>query len=66
VPQDERLRVVSPDSPGLERIYEMLVASRDVRTELVDDIRHEMDGGRYLSDEKLNLAIYRMLKDVLA
>ena len=42
-----------------------LAASREVRTELVDDLRAQMDEGAYMSPEKLNLAIYRMLKDVL-
>lgn len=62
----ERLRVSSKESPGLERIFEMLARSPEVRTELVDDVRGQMDDGRYMCEEKLNLAIYRMLKDVLA
>ena len=64
--EPEHLRVVSPETPGLERIFEMLTRSREVRTELVDDIRAQMDSGKYMREEKLNLAIYRMLKDVLA
>lgn len=64
--EPDRLRVVSPATPGLERIYELLSRSREVRTELVDDIRAQMEDGSYMREEKLNLAIYRMLKDVLA
>ena len=43
----------------------MLARSREVRTELVDDLRSQMDDGTYMTEEKLNLAIYRMLKDAL-
>lgn len=43
----------------------MLAHTREVRTELVDDIRAQLDDGSYMSEEKLNLAIYRMLKDAL-
>ena len=66
VADPHRLHVVSPKTPGLERIFEMLTRSHEVRTELVDDIRSQMTDGGYMSEEKLNLAIYRMLKDVLA
>jgi len=59
------LRVIAPGSPELERIVRLLARSPEVRTELVDDIRTQMDGREYMSDEKLNLAIWRMLKDVL-
>jgi hypothetical protein len=60
-----RLRTATPDGPGLEQIFEMLARTREVRSELVDDIRSQMQDGRYLSPEKLNLAIHRMLKDAL-
>ena len=66
VSHEAPLRVVSGTSGDLEAIVRLLAASRDVRTELVDDIRGQMSDGAYMSPEKLNLAIYRMLQDVLA
>lgn len=60
-----RLKVVATGSPDLERIYRILSGAPGVRTELVDDVRSQMDDGTYMSEEKLNLAIYRMLKDAL-
>jgi hypothetical protein len=62
---DDHAESVSRDVPCLESIFEALAASRQVRTELVDDLRSQMDDGAYMSREKLDLAIYRMLKDVL-
>ncbi len=53
-------------SVTLPAIFEMLAGSPDVRTELVDDIRDKVKRGQYMTDEKLNLAIYRMLKDLLS
>jgi hypothetical protein len=46
-------------------LVEMLAATPAVRTELIDEIRRQLAEGRYLTEEKLDLAIYRMLKDVL-
>lgn len=50
---------------GLEQIVTMLASAQNVRGELVADIRSQMDGGAYMSEEKLNLAIYRMLRNIL-
>lgn len=50
---------------GLEQIVTMLASAQNVRGELVADIRSQMDGGGYMSEEKLNLAIYRMLRNIL-
>lgn len=60
-----KLKVVSPQTPGVERIFELLSRTPEVRTALVDDVRAEVAAGRYMTEEKLNLAIYRMLKDCL-
>lgn len=49
----------------LARLCDMLAGTPQVRTELVDDIRRQLDAGTYLTEEKLDLAIYRMLKDIL-
>jgi hypothetical protein len=65
VHQEKPVRVVSPNGGDLARIVKMLADSNDVRSELVTDIRGQMDEGSYMSDEKLNLAIYRMLRDIL-
>ncbi len=52
-------------SEELERIVEMLSTSSDVRTDLVDEIRGQIERGEYQTEAKLNFAIYRMLKDIL-
>ena len=52
-------------SAGLEQIVEMLSRTPAVRGELVADIRGQVDEGGYMCDEKLNLAIYRMLRNIL-
>ncbi len=49
----------------LAQILDMLARSPSARSELVSDVRTQVDGGTYLSEEKLNLAIYRLLKDIL-
>jgi hypothetical protein len=49
----------------LAQIVDMLSKAPAVRSDLVADIRSQVDGGGYLSEEKLDLAIYRMLKDIL-
>jgi hypothetical protein len=44
----------------------MLSAAPGVRSELVDELHRQVEGGGYMSEEKLDLAIGRMLKDILA
>lgn len=63
------------DSPGgpeptrreqdLRRILQMLSGSPSVRSELVADVRQQVEDDSYLNEEKLNLAIFAMLRDVL-
>ncbi|MEN8151749.1 MAG: hypothetical protein ABFS86_18175 [Planctomycetota bacterium] len=43
----------------------MLSGSPGVRQDLVEEIQDLINKGEYLSEEKLNIAIYRMLKDIL-
>jgi len=50
---------------GLTQIIEMLAQTEEVRPELVADIRNQVASGDYANEAKLDLAIYRMLKDVL-
>jgi 16S rRNA (guanine966-N2)-methyltransferase len=49
----------------LERIIELLSQTPDVRSDLVEEIQEQIDQGEYLTEAKLNFAIYRMLKDIL-
>ncbi len=55
----------SPRARRLARIVDMLAAAPGVRAELVDDIRAQLDGGGYVNEEKLELAIGRMLREIL-
>ncbi len=50
----------------LARIVEMLSRAPAVRTELVDEIRRQVETDGYMNEERLDLAIERMLKDILA
>jgi hypothetical protein len=58
--------LASPRARHLSRIVEMLAAAPGVRAELVDDLHRQVADGGYMSEEKLDLAIGRMLKDILA
>ncbi len=49
----------------LTKIVRMLSHSADVRDDLVADIREQVDSGAYVNEQKLDLAIYKMLKDIL-
>lgn len=51
--------------PRLAKILELLSASPGVRQDLVDEIKAQIQRGEYLTEEKLNVAIYRLLKDIL-
>lgn len=50
----------------LERIIELLSSTPEVRSDLVEEIRGQIDRGEYLTEDKLNFAIYRMLKEILS
>ena len=65
LPPEKPFHALAPSHADLARIVRMLADSNEVRSELVTDIRTQMDDGSYMSDEKLNLAIYRMLTDIL-
>jgi hypothetical protein len=56
---------VPPRVRRLTQIIEMLAQTPAVRPELVADIRRQVASGEYANEQKLDLAIYRMLKDVL-
>jgi hypothetical protein len=49
----------------LARILELLSQAPGVRSDLVREIEEQIRKGEYLTEEKLNVAIYRLLKDLL-
>jgi hypothetical protein len=51
--------------PKLARILELLSQAPGVRSDLVMEIQEQIRRGEYLTEEKLNIAIYRLLKDLL-
>ena len=55
-----------PSQEELAALLKMISQSSDARDELVADVRNQIDAGSYLTEEKLNLAIYRLLKDILS
>ncbi|MHC4958727.1 MAG: flagellar biosynthesis anti-sigma factor FlgM [Planctomycetota bacterium] len=50
----------------LARLVGMLTKVDGVREELVADIREQLAKGTYLTEDKLNDAIHRLLCDVMA
>ena len=50
----------------LTNIVGMLSGVDGVREELVEDIRMKIEKGEYLNETKLNEAIYRLLREIMA
>jgi hypothetical protein len=50
----------------LTNLVGMLSEVTGVRNDLVDDIRDQIDHGEYLTEEKLNEAIHRLLREIMA
>ena len=50
----------------LTRIVGMLARVDGVREELVTEIRAQIERGEYLTEAKLNEAIYRLLREIMA
>ncbi len=50
----------------LTRIVGMLSGVDGVREDLLDEIQGEIERGEYLTEEKLNEAIYRLLREIMA
>jgi negative regulator of flagellin synthesis FlgM len=50
---------------GVSHLLKALKANGDVRTEKVAEIKAEIEAGRYESDEKLDVAVDRLLDDLL-
>ena len=54
------------EGEDLRHLLKMISSSTDARSELVEDIRRQIEAGTYVTEEKLNVAIYRLLKDILS
>lgn len=65
LPEPESDESKSERSRRLAQMVEMLSKAPTVRTELVADIQKQVASGEYATEEKLDLAIYRMLRDIL-
>jgi len=50
----------------LTRIVGMLSTVDGVRTELIEEIKSQIARGEYLTEDKLNEAIYRLLREIMA
>ena len=57
--------VVRKRYPRLARILDLLSQAPQVRSDLVQEIQEQIRKGEYLTEEKLNVAIYRLLKEIL-
>ncbi len=64
--RDPRVRTARPHSSDeLREILKIVSGSTDARKELIADLRRQIAAGTYMSEEKVNLAIYRLLEDIL-
>jgi hypothetical protein len=50
----------------LTNLVGMLSEVSGVRDDVVEDIRDQIDSGEYLTEEKLNEAIHRLLREIMA
>ena len=50
----------------LRAIFDMLSRTPDARQDLVSEIRTQLANGTYMTEDRLNVAIYRLLKDILS
>ncbi len=60
-----RSEVVRERYPQLARILDLLSQAPEVESDLISEIREQIRSGEYLSEEKLNIAICRLLKEIL-
>ncbi len=51
---------------SLARMVGLLSRVQGVREELVEEIRTKIENGEYLTEERLNEAIYRLLREIMA
>jgi len=59
------IRSSRESSNDLRHVLKMIASSTDARRELVSELSGRVASGDYVTEEKLNLAIYRLLKDIL-
>mgnify|MGYP006908262162 FL=1 len=57
--------VAAAGADDLRTMLKIISDSTDARSELVDDLRDQVGGEGYLCEDKLNVAIYRLLRDIL-
>ncbi len=51
---------------SLARMVGLLSRVQGVREDLVEEIRTKIENGEYLTEAKLNEAIYRLLREIMA
>ena len=51
---------------SLARMVGLLSRVQGVREDLVEEIRTKIENGEYLTEERLNEAIYRLLREIMA
>ncbi len=55
-----------PQIRELAKLVGMLTGVEGVREELVSDIRTQIERDEYLTEDKLNEAIHRLLREIMA
>ena len=55
----------TPRARQLARLVEMLSKMPEVRTELIADLRLQMADGGYVNEQKLDIAMGLMLRDIM-
>ena len=55
-----------PQIRDLAKLVRMLTGVEGVREELVSDIRTKIERDEYLTEDKLNEAIHRLLREIMA
>ena len=59
-------RDVPPQFRSLTQLVNMLSRVHGVREELLDDIRAQIERDEYMTKEKLNEAIHRLLREIMS
>jgi len=59
-------RDMPPQIRDLAKLVGMLTGVDGVREELVSDIRTQIERDEYLTEDKLNEAIHRLLREIMA
>ena len=59
-------RDVPPQFRSLTQLVSMLSRVHGVREELLDDIRAQIERDEYMTKEKLNEAIHRLLREIMS